>query len=617
MKKLILLCFFLASTLQIWAQGGVGINNDNSSPDNSAMLDVKSTDKGFLTPRMTESQRNAISSPATGLLIFQTDGSSGFYYYDGSAWQTVGGADSDWTISGNDLYNSNSGGVGIGTNSPTHGKLHVRGSGGTAGTQTIVYRGYVYESAGSFTGASDGSPGTATLNIPTNVANNASSISLAINLGGDIDGNFGFPTSVSADLNGSNIGSSLTTSTGVDGCGDPNNGGVFYPTSITAADVTTTLTGQTTLNLSAEDFGGCGFGTAYCSFTGVWIEYVFTYTIPIPAPALVAENGTIRLSDFASSNPTPLLTDVHGDVQKVTGTGAFMVRNPDGSIAMQDYAHGKLTLGGTPWDNAYLAGHNAATLEIKTGAVRPIYGGNIREYDSTGVTRTHNNAHTDPTDLFSLNAQYNIGGGNFFAHSDQRIKKVLGLSNPVADLERLKTIKITDYQYIDTIGKGTGQVKKVIAQELKAVYPQAISYTTRAVPDIYQTSSIQDGWIPLSTNLKVGDVIEFMITENAQERVETVVVTAVEAQRFQINQKQNYEQIFVYGRVVNDFHVVDYDALTTLNISATQALLKRIEALEQENAALKEQNKTLGQLQAEVTQIKALLAGDKNMAQQK
>ena len=65
---------------------GVGVNTDGSSPDASSLLDVKSTDKGFLIPRMTATQRGAIASPATGLLVFQTDATEGFYFYDGASW---------------------------------------------------------------------------------------------------------------------------------------------------------------------------------------------------------------------------------------------------------------------------------------------------------------------------------------------------------------------------------------------------------------------------------------------------------------------------------------------------------------------------------------------------
>ena len=52
----------------------------------SSVLDVKSVLKGFLAPRMLQSERLAISSPTDGLLVYQTDGIKGFYYFDGSIW---------------------------------------------------------------------------------------------------------------------------------------------------------------------------------------------------------------------------------------------------------------------------------------------------------------------------------------------------------------------------------------------------------------------------------------------------------------------------------------------------------------------------------------------------
>ena len=67
------------------AQIGIGTN----SPSSSAKLDVVSTTKGVLMPRMTKTQREAISTPATGLMVYQTDDVSGFYYYSGSQWQLL------------------------------------------------------------------------------------------------------------------------------------------------------------------------------------------------------------------------------------------------------------------------------------------------------------------------------------------------------------------------------------------------------------------------------------------------------------------------------------------------------------------------------------------------
>jgi len=65
----------------IRAQNNVGINDNNSTPDASAMLDVSSTTKGLLPPRMTKAQRLAISAPAEGLMVYQTDTNEGLYCY--------------------------------------------------------------------------------------------------------------------------------------------------------------------------------------------------------------------------------------------------------------------------------------------------------------------------------------------------------------------------------------------------------------------------------------------------------------------------------------------------------------------------------------------------------
>jgi hypothetical protein len=75
----------------------VAVNTDGSLPNNSAILDVKSTTKGMLIPRMTFAERNVLTSPANGLMVYQTDNAGGFYFYNGTNWQRIGETDGSET----------------------------------------------------------------------------------------------------------------------------------------------------------------------------------------------------------------------------------------------------------------------------------------------------------------------------------------------------------------------------------------------------------------------------------------------------------------------------------------------------------------------------------------
>ena len=105
---------------------GVGINSTSAPADTSALLDLTSTSKGFLPPRMTAAQRAAIVLPATGLVVYQTDVAPGLWINGGTPgvpdWKQLidntspGGS---WLANGTSLY-YNAGKVGIGLSGPAH-----------------------------------------------------------------------------------------------------------------------------------------------------------------------------------------------------------------------------------------------------------------------------------------------------------------------------------------------------------------------------------------------------------------------------------------------------------------------------------------------------------------
>lgn len=157
MKSLSII-FSLTITLLIagTAFSQVSVTADGSAPDNSAMLDVKSTTRGLLIPRMTNTDMNGIISPVAGLMLYNTTDNN-FYYYTGTSWKfIVGNYDSDWVVSSNNLYSGVSGNVGIGIASPTR-KLHVYDGG--AKIESNSGQTYVELSAGSVI-ANESSGGT-------------------------------------------------------------------------------------------------------------------------------------------------------------------------------------------------------------------------------------------------------------------------------------------------------------------------------------------------------------------------------------------------------------------------------------------------------------------------
>ncbi len=89
MKKLFTLLVVASHALTIQAQ------DITNTPGTNGDFVITSTTGGLLIPTMTKAQRDAISSPATGLMIYQADNTPGFYYYDGSAWTSAGATSID------------------------------------------------------------------------------------------------------------------------------------------------------------------------------------------------------------------------------------------------------------------------------------------------------------------------------------------------------------------------------------------------------------------------------------------------------------------------------------------------------------------------------------------
>jgi hypothetical protein len=191
----------------------------------------------------------------------------------------------------------------------------------------------------------------------------------------------------------------------------------------------------------------------------------------------------------------------------------------------------------------------------------------------------------------SIVADYGIRAQIFTVASDRRIKNSLGQSDGKADLATIKKIEITDYKYRDVVNHGPQTHKKVIAQQVEAVYPQAVSVSTGVLPDVYKKATSADGWIQLQADLKTDDRIRIVCAKSDQlHRVVAVKNPepgSREEPQFQLDPPVAEGNVFVYGREVKDFRAVDYEAIAMLNVSATQELARRLERQDAELVELR------------------------------
>ena len=190
-----------------------------------------------------------------------------------------------------------------------------------------------------------------------------------------------------------------------------------------------------------------------------------------------------------------------------------------------------------------------------------------------------------------------------FARS--RIKNIQGRSDTENDLEILEQIEITDYTLKDFIEKGNRPNKKVIGQQLEEVYPQAVATTVDVILDIYVKAPIKDGWVSLVSDLEKGDRVR-LISDSSDG---TYDILEVSPSGFRTEFQSENGDVFVFGREVDDFRVVDYQAVSMLNISATQELAKQVRALRKSESRIAELEKTVARvevLEAKASQVDAL-----------
>ena len=264
------------------------------------------------------------------------------------------------------------------------------------------------------------------------------------------------------------------------------------------------------------------------------------------------------------------------DGAKLYGNSTLALQTGNLEVVMRD---GKLGVN--------TASPSNGILHVAGGDVYTSSGGNYFDASfGNGVGTMDYQTYNSNTSIY---AEHNIlTSGQFLAESDKRVKNITQLSNNAQDLKTLNNIQITDYTMKDVIAEGNKKYKKVIAQQVEEVFPLAVGRRSNFIPNVYKKTTLTNGRMPIENDLAIGDEVKLFMN-NTQSNIEVI---AKDANTIQFATDYSGEA-FIYGKKVDDFRIVDYDAISMLNVSATQELYRLIEMQKDQIDNLLKANETL------------------------
>jgi len=195
---------------------------------------------------------------------------------------------------------------------------------------------------------------------------------------------------------------------------------------------------------------------------------------------------------------------------------------------------------------------------------------------------------------------YIIAKKGVMTRSDRRIKQNIVDVSDISSLNRVLKIPVRNYEYINKLKRGYGNITGFIAQEIKEVFPEAVTLQTMGIPYIGATFKIfemNNKIITVATpkeanaTLMVGDKLNAYIhrpddDENSHTRYRELEVLTVGNSKTTLKcdeceDNENANAIHIYEKIVDDFHVIDKDRIFTLHHGAIQELHKEQVGLKQ------------------------------------
>ena len=200
--------------------------------------------------------------------------------------------------------------------------------------------------------------------------------------------------------------------------------------------------------------------------------------------------------------------------------------------------------------------------------------------------------------------------GDIVITSDIRIKNNINDINSKKSLDLISKINPKSFKYIDFVEKGDKNNYGFIAQDINEFIPEAVGYKKENIPNIFKLFDVKDDIIEttedLTSQLSINDNIKIINKDNKED----YKILEISSNHIKIDKKIEGDKCFIYGKEIEDFHILDKDIIFTLNVSATQELNKKIKKqkkeIKKQNDKMKEYDKIIKERRNKLKEIDLL-----------
>jgi len=286
----------------------------------------------------------------------------------------------------------------------------------------------------------------------------------------------------------------------------------------------------------------------------------------------------------------------NGNVGIATTTPAGLLDINGSSVRTTIIANGNVGIGTT-----------APTVPLHVVTTGTIAAGSSRYFTSSATQLSASAAGGTPAaGIYSTGSIISTVG--FYASSDIRIKKNIMDATDLSCSYILQYLKPKIFNFIDTKQNNIEPTWGFIAQEVKEIIPNAISYIKEYITNIYESADLSGNMITLR-NKTTADLLKDeagynkLKIFNTDEKEKIVTIKEIiDEKRFIIESEEPIETenniVFIYGQEVPDFHSLDKDMIFTLTTAVVKEIdndlritKERVKILEEENATLKQELK--------------------------